>query len=165
MTTLGGLTASKRLYLEYWIALRKLLEERNSVIKSAQCPSENWFAFGIGNSQFRLDAGTSATKKWIYVSLTLRGSNAKPHFHLLERDRVDIEEEIGAELEWDEKEGRKQNYIRFFLYDTDPEDHGDWNRQHRWLCDQLETFYKVFSQRVKELNANDYRPEENEIDE
>ena len=165
MKELGGLDPSKRLYLEYWTALRKRLEGRNSAIKSAQCPSENWFAFGIGNSQFRLDAAASVTKKWIYVSLTLRGSNAKPHFHLLERDRVDIEEDIGAELEWDEKDRRQQNYIRLFLYETDPEDRQDWSRQHQWLCEQLEIFHKVFSPRVEELDANDYRPQKNEIDE
>jgi hypothetical protein len=159
------LTPAKQLYLEYWTGLRNLLEQRNGVIKPIKPWPRNWLGFGIGRSKFRLDASASVRDKWICVSLTLRGPDAKPHFHLLEGDRTDIEEEIGAELEWDEKEGRKQNYIRFFLYDTDPEDHGDWNRQHRWLCDQLETFYKVFSQRVKELNANDYRPEENEIDE
>ena len=165
MATLGGLTPAKRLYLEYWTALRKLLEERNSAIRSAQCPSENWFAFGIGNSQFRLDAGVSVTKKWIYVSLTLRGSNAKPHFHLLERKKADIEKRIGVELEWDQKHERRQNYIRFFLYDTDPEDRGDWDRQHRWLCDQLEKFHRVFAPQVKTLDASNYVAEENETDE
>ena len=62
MAKLEGLNPAERLYLEYWRALRQLLEERNSAIKSAQCPSANWFAFGIGNSQFRLDAAASVKK-------------------------------------------------------------------------------------------------------
>ena len=164
MATLGGLGPTARLYREYWIALRTLLEERNSALTSAQCPSVNWFAFGIG-SQFRLDARANVRDKWIYVSLTLRGSNAKPHFHLLEREKADIEEEIGDKLEWDIKYGRQQNYIGVSLYNTDPEDRENWNRQHGWLCEQLEIFHKVFSPRVKELDASDYVPEEDETDE
>ena len=164
MEELRGLSPAKRLYLKYWTALGDLLEQRDGIIKSIKPASENWLAVGIGDSQFRLDAGASVREKWIYIALTLRDSNAKPHFHLLKREKADIEKEIGLELEWDIDHKRKQNYIRFFLYNTDPEDRGDWDRQHRWLCDQLETFYKVFSRRVKELNANDYRPEENEID-
>ena len=161
-----GLGPAERLYLEYWTALGDLLEQRDGIIKHIKPESRYYLYVNIGgDSQFRLDAAASVRKKWIYIALTLRGSNAKPHFHLLEREKADIEKEIGLELGWEIDHKRKQNYIRFFLYNTDPEDRGDWNRQHRWLCDQLETFYKVFLRRVKELNANDYRPEENEIDE
>ena len=94
----------------------------------------------------------------------MAGRDGKPHFYLLEQDKVAIEEEIGAKLEWDEKQDRKQNYINLSPEeeDTDPEDRQDWNRQHQWLCDKLETFHKVFSPRVKVLDASDYLPEDNE---
>ena len=154
------LTSTNQLYLEYWTALRDLLEERSCVIKPAEPPAKYWMAFAIGRSKFRLDASASVRGKWICVSLTLRGPNAKPHFYLLKRDKVDIEEDIGAELEWDEKHGRKRDYINLSLEEIDLEDHQDWNRQHEWLCDKLEVFHKVFSPRVKRLDASDYVPEE-----
>ena len=156
------LTPTNQLYLEYWTALRDLLEERSGVIKPAEPPAKYWMAFAIGRSKFRLDASASVRGKWICVSLTLRGPNAKPHFYLLERDKVDIEEDIGAELEWDEKHGRKRDYINLSLEEIDLEDHQDWNRQHEWLCDKLEVFHNVFSPRVKTLDASDYIPDENE---
>ncbi len=159
------LTPAKQLYLEYWTGLRNLLEQRNGVIKPIKPWPRNWLGFGIGRSKFRLDASASVRDKWICVSLTLRGPDAKPHFHLLEGDRADIEEEIGAELDWEETEEREQNYIELSMYDTDLEDRQDWNRQHQWLCDNLEAFHKVFSPRVKVLDASDYVPEEDGIDE
>ena len=162
---LNELTPTKQLYREYWTGLRNVLEERNGVIKPIKPWPRNWLGFGIGRSKFRLDASASVRDKWICVSLTLRGPDAKPHFHLLEGDRADIEEEIGAELEWEETDERKQNYISLSLDDADPGDRQDWNRQHQWLCEQLETFHKVFSPRVKALDASDYLPEENETDE
>ena len=159
------LTSANQLYLEYWTALQNLLEERNDVVKSIKPLPRNWLGFGIGRSKFRLDASASVRDKWICVSLTLKGPNAKPHFYLLERDKADIEEEIGVELEWDEKDGWERSEIDLSLYETDLEDRQDWNRQHEWLCEQLETFHRVFSRRVKELDASDYLPEEDETDE
>ena len=156
------LTPAKQLYLEYWTGLRNLLEQRNGVIKPIKPWPRNWLGFGIGRSKFRLDASASVRDKWICVSLTLRGPDAKPHFHLLEGDRTDIEEEIGAELDWEETEEREQNYIELSMYDTDLADRQDWDRQHQWLCEQLEIFHKVFSPRVKGLDAGDYIAEEDE---
>ena len=156
------LTSVQQLYLEYWTTLRDLLEERNGVIRPVKPLPRYWMSFAVGRSGFWLSASASVRDKWISVSLTLAGRDGKPHFYLLEGDKVDIEEEIGAKLEWDEKQGRKQNYISFSLEDIDLEDRQDWNRQHQWLCEQLEIFHSVFSPRVKVLDASDYIPDENE---
>ena len=156
------LTSTNQLYLEYWTGLRDVLEERNGIINPVKPLPQNWLGFGVGRSRFLLEATINNREKWICVDLTLRDPDAKPHFYLLERDKVDIEREIGAELEWDEKLGQKQSYISLSLYETDLEDRQDWNRQHQWLCEQLEKFHRVFSPRVKTLDASDYRPEEDE---
>ena len=67
-----------------------------------------------------------------------------------------IESEIGVELAWEENP--KENYIS--LYEgADLEDRNDWERQHQWLCEQLEIFHAVFAERVKTLNASDYSTE------
>ena len=154
------LSTTNQLYLEYWTGLRNLLEERDSVITPTKPRPGNWLGFGIGRSKFRLAASGSVRDKWISVSLTLRGPNAKPHFYLLKRDKVDIKREIGAKLEWDEKDGWERSEISRSLDEVDLEDRQDWDRQHQWLCEQLETFHKVFSPRVKALDASDYAPEE-----
>ena len=156
------LTPIQDLYLEYWTGLRDLLEQRNGVIRSREPRPGNWLGFGIGHSKFRLAASASMRDKWICVSLILRGPDAKPHFHLLKGDKVDIEEEIGAKLEWDEKDNLKRSEINLSQDEIDLEDRSDWGKQHQWLCDKLEIFHKVFSPRVKTLDASDYRPEEDE---
>lgn len=161
----GELTATNQLYLEYWTGLRNLLEQRNGVIRPRKPRPGNWLGFGIGRSKFRLDVSASVRDKWICVSLTLRGPDAKPHFHLLEGDKVDIEEEIGAELEWDEKDDSERSEIHLSWYEINLEDRQDWDRQHGWLCEQLEVFHKVFSPRVKGLDASEYLPEEDDTDE
>ena len=165
MAKLGGLTPAKRLYLEYWTAFRDLLEERNGLVNPVKPLAQSEMHFGVGRSGFHITVLASVRGEWVCVRLVLNHQDAKIHFRLLERDKVDIEKAFGAELGWEEKPGFKEKHIRRFLYGANLEDHQDWNRQHRWLYQQLETFYKVFSRRVKALDASDYRPEENEIDE
>ena len=158
----SDLSPTNQLYLEYWTGLQDLLKQHDGIIKPVKPLPRNWIGFGVGRSQFRLDASASMRDEWISVSLTLRGPDAKPHFYLLEKDKVDIEEEIDDKLDWEEKPGQKRSYISLSLEENDLEDREDWDRQHKWLCERLETFHKVFSQRVKELDASDYVPEEDE---
>ena len=162
------LTPTNQLYLEYWTELRNLLEERNGIINPVKARAQHWmyfYPFPNLSSDFWLSASASVRGEWVRVSLVVAGEDGGPHFHLLEGDRVDIEEEIGSELEWRENPGRREKHIRLFLYDADPEDRQDWNRQHQWLCEKLEAFYNAFSERVQTLDASDYVPEEDETDE
>ena len=156
------LTSTNRLNLEYWTALLELLEERNGVIKPVKPGRLSWLSFAVGPSGFRLQVSINMTEKSIQVSLWLIAAYSKPRFHLLERDKIDIEKEIGAELVWEEKPGLQDKHIKRALYETDPENRQDWNRQHQWLCEQLEIFHSVFSPRVKVLDASDDIPDENE---
>ena len=156
------LTPTNQLYFEYWTGLRDFLKQRNGVINPVEPLPQNWLGFGVGRSHFRLETTINKREKWICVDLTLMGPDAKPHFYLLEQDKVDIEKEIGTELEWEEKYGQKQSYISLSLSETDLEDYQDWDRQHQWLCEQLEVFHKVFSPRVEALDDSDYIPDENE---
>ena len=156
------LTSTNQLYLEYWTALRDCLEERNGVIRPVKPLPQSWLSFAVGRSGFHLTAIARARGKSICVRLVLNDQDADSYFYLLEKNKVDIEKEICIELEWKENPGRKEKHIIHSLYETDPEDRQDWDRQHQWLCEQLEIFHRVFSSRIKALNANDYIAEENE---
>lgn len=161
----SDLSPTNQLYLEYWIGLRDLLKERNGVINPVKALPQNWLSFGIGRSHFSLETTINKRDRWVCVNLTLIGEDSKPHFNLLKQDRIEIEQEVSAELEWSEKAGGVESDINLFQREIDLEDRQDWNRQHQWLCEKLETFHKVFSPRVKKLDASNYFPEEDETDE
>ena len=161
ISTTKELTSTNQLYLEYWTGLRDVLEERNGVIKPVKAAAQHWlyfYPFPNLSSDFWLSASASMKYKRLRVSLVLSGEGAKPHFYLLKPDRVEIEEEVGTELEWRENPEKKQSDINL-SYETNLEDYQDWNRQHEWLCEKLEIFHKVFLPRVKVLDASDYLPE------
>ena len=97
--------------------------------------------------------------------MTFYGENAKSHFYLIQEDKEAIEKELDTPLDWLDNPGKKQSRIVLMKYDTDPTNRNDWPNQHKWIADNLEAFHRVFSNRVKNLNADDYQPEEIEPEE
>ena len=142
----------KQLYLEYWKALKNTLEQRDSGIKCRKPQPQCWMGFKVGRSGFQIHTWASRDERYISVGLTVEGTHGRSHFDRLKMSKTEIEREISPELEW--QENPKQNYIRFYLRNTDLEDTEDWKRQHQWLCEQLETFHKVFVPRVEALNTS-----------
>ena len=140
---------AKKLYLEYWKALKSSFEGRNNGIKFRKPQPQCWMGFAVGCSGFEIHTWASRDEKYICVGLTVEGTHGKSHFDRLKMSKTEIEREISPELEW--QENPKQNYIRLHLRNTDLEDTEDWNRQHKWLCEQLETFHSVFVPRIKSL--------------
>ena len=144
-----ALAPAKPLYHEYWTAHRGHLEQRNGVIKPKKPQPQYYMSFAVGRTDFGLHASASVRDKWICVDLMTKGENGKTHFHLLKRDRIEIEKKIGANLEW--RENPVEHYISLYQRDVDPRNRQDWDRQHQWLCEQLETFHKVFAPRIQAL--------------
>lgn len=67
--------------------------------------------FSIGRSQFSLQAFINTREKRIGVTLAFLGPNAKPHYYLLEREKVAIESELGIALDWIENPSKIQSYV------------------------------------------------------
>ena len=60
------------------------------------------------------------------------------YFRVNKRIVIDAKENLSPDLEWTEKEGKKDKSIRFVLENTDPTDKKDWERQHKLLRDWIE---------------------------
>lgn len=143
---------TKELYLAYWTAFRKHLEEHNGVIKPIAPNKGHWLYFSpFGDSRFRLGVTASVKGKFIRVRFIFWGKNAKGHFNSFKQDRNTIEKAIDPKLAWNEKPNKKESDIELILSDGNPINRGDWNRQHQWLGDKLELFYEVFSERIEAL--------------
>ena len=144
--------STPELYHQYWTAHRKHLEERNGVIKPVAPNKGHWlYFFPFRDSRFRLGVATSVKGKFIRVSFYFWGKNAKLYFNSFKQNKNAIEKKIDVKLEWNEKPNKKESDIQLILPDADPKKRNDWDRQHRWLCDNLEHFYDVFKQQIDDL--------------
>lgn len=158
-TATGDITPTKQLQLEYWTEFKKYVETNSNIIKSQKPLPQHWTNFAIGRSHFHLVAIVNTQKKRIASYLCLKGLHAKAHFHLLQEDKEIIENEFGEGLNWRELPNKKESHIQTRFSDNDPSDRTKWPEQHRIFCKTLENFYRVFSKRVKELDAEEWQPE------
>lgn len=144
-----GLSPVKRLYLEYWTALKRNIDRRDSSIKVRKPQPESWMGFAVGRAGFGISVSASKKNRQICVGLTVKGPHARSHFERLRQNKIEIESEIGAGLEW--QENPSEHYIRLYRRDTILEDRQNWGRQLQWLYEQLEIFYRIFVPRVQAL--------------
>jgi hypothetical protein len=161
--TTGMITETKKLQLEYWLALRELLLERRSTLKPQKAQPQHWLTVAIGRSNFHMSAWANTTEERIGVELYIQGKFAKQHFKRLESCKQEIENEIGQPLDWRELPLKEASRIILMRANSNIKDRNQWPQQQMWLADQLERFNTVFRPRVQELPTT-YEEDESETE-
>lgn len=147
---------TKALQLEYWQALNAHIEQRGGPIRTRTGRPQHWQNYSVGRTGFRITASVNSRENRIRTELFMHSDDAKAFFNLLLEQRPEIESEFGTRLEWDELPGRKGARISVSIDSADCAQRNDWDRQHEWLAQQLERFHRVFSNRIKRLEATDW---------
>ncbi|MBI5696223.1 MAG: DUF4268 domain-containing protein [Nitrospirae bacterium] len=153
-------TAGTQLQLEYWTALREYILQRNTILKPQNPLPQGWTNYAIGRSNFSLVATVNTRDNRLTAYLVINGTDRIAYFRLLLKDKESIEKEFGELLEWRELPDKKESQIKIALGDVKPQDRQQWSSQHEWLLGKLEKLHRVFSGRVKKLDASEYTVEE-----
>ena len=139
--------------MEYWSGLQGILDDHDGPVRGNRKPQQrNWMDYPLGRSHFHLVASVNGRDKHIRVGLYIKGEGAKEHLALLERQRDEIESELGFPLEWGaESPKSRDSIVAYYHRDVDPDDESDWPRQHNWLAQHLNGLHRVFAERVRDL--------------
>lgn len=147
----------------YWAAFHQALTNAKGPISGNRKPQlQSWMAYPIGRSQFNLGAVMIRPKRQVRAELYISSEKAKPYFYLLQEQREAVEAELGYPIVWEELPSRRDSRISISLDNVDPEDQSDWPRQHEWLAKHLNDFHRVFVNRVRLLDADAWKPAEND---
>jgi hypothetical protein len=146
-----GLTLEKKLLMDYWNVFVDFLREKYTALKIPEARPYDFMSFPIGRTDMFFSTYANPEKKLIGVQIYLKGSAglAKLHFELLQQERDAIESAIGSQLEWKDHR-KKERSIDLINYDVDVQNREYWPKQHQWLYEKLELFYKAFAERVKD---------------
>jgi len=89
----------------------------------------------------------------IRVELALIGKNSKQHFAALKNDydQGHTEGAVGLGLRWHNPTDKNQCRV-YVRRDGDFLERNNWDELHRWLKKNLETFHKVFAERVNDFH-------------
>ena len=149
------MSETKQVQLEYWTALRELIDRRGGAVIARKPQPQHWYIFAIGTHHFHLTAFANSTKRRIGLQLTILGEDAKANFHELARARAEIEAEAGSTLDWEELPGKKESHIKRTWHDCDPMDRTQWPKQHEWLYEQIQLFHRLFATRVRQIDVDE----------
>jgi hypothetical protein len=157
------LSETRLMQRDYWQALNVILNAKGGPVLGNKKPQpQSWMPFPIGRSSMYLSAVMLSHRNQVRAELYMTGLKAKAYFGLLRRQKDAIERELGYPMTWEELPERQDSRISVYLDATDPKSRDEWKRQHEWLADRLNDLHKVFSLRVKMLNADDWQPEDNQ---
>ena len=152
------LSETQQRHIRYWTGLREYMINKDSSVNCPAPTKRSYLGFSIGSSSFHMRAWRTKTeiRIWLYT----KGDNAKPHFHLLKEQQEEIHNEIGETLEWNEQPDNERSRICLNKSNTNPLDENDWPHQYEWFSTHLELFDEVFRERIQELDAADWIPED-----
>lgn len=145
----------------YWSAFHQALDEASGPVSgNRKAQPQSWMSYSIGRSSFNLGVGMIRLKKQVRAELYIKTDEAKTFFYLLRDQKGAIEQELDYSLEWEELPARRDCRIAVYLNNADPEDEKDWPRQHDWLAAKLNDLHRVFANRVRLLDADEWQPDQ-----
>lgn len=156
----GLLSEHRQLQLKFWTEFRQYLESKQSPLR-CQTPSANfWFNHSIGRSGFYLSSMVSLSLAdsrerlpEIRAGLILTGPQARAHFALLEKQKTEIEKDLGFPLVWFNPEDQETQKI-FIRESSDFTNESLWPEQFEWLRQKQEALQRVFGPLIRNLRVD-----------
>ena len=128
----------------YWQQVRAILLERSSPVRPRKARPRHFANYAVGRSGTWISGCLNTNRKKVWVEFAFRGPPGKVWFDDLAARKDEIEASVGCPLDWQRLDGRKMCRIVLSLDGADPTSEADWPRQHAWLIEKLELFYRVF---------------------
>ena len=153
-----SLSENKQLQVNYWTAFRDFVASKESQIRPTKPMPQNWMNISIGRAGFNLAAIASLydteAGSWdsneLRVELVIDSLDSKAYFEQILQQKAEIESELGFPLTWYNKSDVRTCRI-YVRKSTNLRDEANWQIQHQWLYENLESFYKIFRTRVLRL--------------
>ncbi len=154
------ISENRQKHKEYWAAFLQVLKKYEGSFNRDRTPiAYSLMTFPVGRMGFYLRTLVNRNRKQIRVVLYITGTDAKSFFHLLHKQKDEIENDLGYSLAWEELPEGKDSQIVSYNPDTvDLDNKESWAEQHKWLAEKLNSMHRVFSNRVRELDPADWNP-------
>lgn len=148
-----ALSETKKLHIEFWNGFKEYMTSTDSDLKLRTPRPQHWYSIAVGRSKFNISLTTNTQTHRLGCEIYIRGKEAKNAFAQLEKHRKEIEEKLGS-LDWQElPEGQDCRIIQY--RDGDSKDRTQWTELQKWLKERADSFYEVFSPRIRSLVLNE----------
>ncbi len=155
----GEVSAHRQLQLRFWTAFREYMESKGSFVRCQKPFPQHWMSHAIGRAGIHLNSivsmwnsETNTKGPEIRTELVLNGTNARPEFAALEKQKDTIEKALGFPLTWHNPEGKTMCRL-YTRQNADFLNEQLWPEQFEWLRQRLETMHKVFVPLIKNIKV------------
>ena len=145
---------------EFWQLLVNINKENQFHFRMAGPLPRNSIVVHLGKSGIEFKLSINTKKKRVGVAVNLFNHNASAYFNLLARERSEVELELGSKLEWLGNPNQRSSQIVLFLDNVEPLAESKWPELQQWCFDKLLLFEKVFAERLRALDAADWKIDE-----
>lgn len=128
--------------IKYWTQFCVHLRQRGGQFRLPRPRKSHYVNFSIGIYKVR---ARQVIKPHEVISVTFiieRENSRTNYYDALKKQRVEIENELGEPLCWEETHGERR--VSLIKGNTDPTNEPDWPRQHEWMATKLEKIIEVF---------------------
>lgn len=141
----------RKAQLEFWTKFRdKLLSTKQ--VPSAQTPRpQYWYDISLGRSGIHLSTVFNTFENTCGIRVYISNRIAAKALPQLEKQRSDIEREIGESLEWNPYPDKRDKIVRLSRQ-ADIFKRDEWDEYCDWLVDMTLKFRSAFAPRVKALD-------------
>lgn len=145
------MTPTKQRQLHFWTEWSSWLQSKGSTLRTQKPSPQHWTNIALGRAGIHLAATVHTRESRIGMEVYIDHANSKAMFKQLEAQKVAIEQEMQAELAWNELPNGHACRILYVRLQSPLEDESQWKTYFAWLEDAGLRMTKVFKQRVKEL--------------
>jgi hypothetical protein len=144
----------KARYLRFWTGFVSFSTERKSILRLRTPSTQYWMDSAIGRARFTVTFTAAVRDGYAGCELYMSGSRAKEAFRILSQDREQIQEDLGFEVEFEELPSRVASRI-VIRSKFDLKQESRWDEVFVWMLQKGESFSRVFTPLVRDLNLLD----------
>lgn len=136
------LSKVKTIQMDFWSKLREyaLNNGYNQLTGRKERPQQ-WYDIALGSSEAHIRLTVNTQSKRIDCSFYI--NNSKELFQQLEEYKIEIENFLSENLDWQELPNKKASYISLYR-NGDIKDESSWPELHQWLCKKASDFKNCF---------------------
>ena len=140
--------ATQQARLEYWTAFNNYAFANKTFakeFKQRKPSTDHWMSLSVGTSSCGLSILRLQQQSQVGVEFNVYSD--KDLFRMLHGHKQEIEEEIGAELDWRELPEKKVSRI-LIKRDANLTDEQEWPQQFEWIMNKLVKMKKAFKKYI-----------------
>lgn len=136
------LNESQKYRLEFWTQFNEVIDARGKPFNKRKASTDHWYSVATGSSEVSISIDLVNKEHKIRVSLWIRDN--KTIFDDLYRQKSDIEEALGFDLEWNRLDSKKASYICTYIQGLDFKKQDNYPVLMGQIIDLVSTMRNVF---------------------